>query len=96
MAYRLTPEAVDDIFNIYVQGVLMFGQPQAERYHARLDDALLLLGANPRLAHERTEINPPVRIHTYGSHVIIYQITVDDDVLILAVRHARENWQDDL
>jgi toxin ParE1/3/4 len=96
MSYQLTPKAVDDVFNIYVQGVLMFGQPQAERYHARLEDAFVLLSANPRMAHERTEIDPPIRLQPHSSHVNIYQITDNDDVLILAVRHARENWRDDL
>lgn len=95
MSYKLTPEATDDVLHVYVQGVLMFGQSQAERYHARLEDIFALLGDNPRAARERTEIDPPVRVHPYGSHVIIYR-TDGEDIVILAVRHSRENWQEDL
>lgn len=95
MPYRLTPQATDDVFHAYVQGVLMFGQTQAENYHARLEQIFALLGDNPRMARERTEIDPPVRVHPNGSHVIIYR-TDGEEVVILAVRHSRENWQEDL
>ncbi|HTN39584.1 MAG TPA: type II toxin-antitoxin system RelE/ParE family toxin [Asticcacaulis sp.] len=40
-------------------------------------------------------MDPPVRVHPYGSHVIIYR-TDGEDIAILAVRYSRENWQEDL
>ena len=95
MPYRLTPEATHDVFNVYVQGVMMFGQAQAETYHDRLEAIFTMLGDNPRMAREHVEIDPPVRAHPYGSHIIIYH-TDGEDVVILAVRHSRENWQEDL
>lgn len=95
MPYKLTPEATQDVFNVYVQGVMMFGQTQAEPYHARLEAVFAMLGDNPRITRERHEIDPPVRAHPYSSHIIIYN-TDGEDIIILAVRHSRENWQADL
>jgi len=40
------------------------------------------------------EIDPPVRVHPNGSHAIIYR--TDDEDIILAVRHSRENRQENL
>ncbi|WP_417496630.1 type II toxin-antitoxin system RelE/ParE family toxin [Maricaulis sp.] len=48
-----------------------------------------------RAARERVEIAPPVRCHPHGSHLIIYVIDADDDVLVLRIRHAHENWAGD-
>ncbi|CAL4867235.1 Toxin ParE4 [Asticcacaulis sp. MM231] len=95
MPYSLTPEATHDVVDVYVQGVMMFGQAQAETYHARLEATFAMLGDNPGMAREYAEIDPPVRAHPYGSHIIIYK-TDGEDIIILAVRHSRENWQEDL
>ena len=40
------------------------------------------------------EITPPVRVHPCGSHMIVYEIN-KLGVLILRVRHHRENWEND-
>ncbi|HEX7800463.1 MAG TPA: type II toxin-antitoxin system RelE/ParE family toxin [Asticcacaulis sp.] len=96
MAYKLTEAAEEDVIHLLAEGGRQFGLRQAHAYYAELLECFVFLAENPRAARERTDLSPVVRIHPYGSHVIIYQITVDDDVLILAVRHARENWQDDL
>ncbi len=41
-----------------------------------------------------TELNPAVRIHRYISHMIIYE-NEGDDILIIRVRHGREDWLSD-
>ena len=43
------------------------------------------------MARERTEISPPVRIHPSGSHVIVYLIEEAENILIVRVRHGRED-----
>ena len=58
-------------------------------------ECFYFLSENPRAVRERTELTPPVRAHSYGSHIVIYK-TDGEEVVILAVRHARENWQEDL
>jgi toxin ParE1/3/4 len=52
------------------------------------------LAENPRAARERLEINPPVRVHPYRAHVVI-QVLDADGVLIVHIRHAREDWLSD-
>jgi toxin ParE1/3/4 len=94
MAFRLTRAAVDDITHIYLDGVNQFGVSQADAYHIKLETIFEVLSDNPELARERLEISPPVRIHPVGSHIVIYKIEPDRDILIIRVRHGREDWKD--
>jgi toxin ParE1/3/4 len=50
------------------------------------------LADNPEMAPERPELSPPARVHPCGSHVIIYIVGLNDDVLVVRVRHGREDW----
>ena len=43
----------------------------------------------PRL---REEISLPVRVHPYKAHLVIYDVGDEDEVIILRVRHGREDW----
>jgi toxin ParE1/3/4 len=92
MSYRLSRKAEDDLIQIYVAGTRGFGAAQAERYYAGLETAFAFLADYPQAARERVEILPPVRIHPYRSHVIVYVVD-DEGVLILRVRHGREDWE---
>ena len=90
MKYRTTEQADEDIVGIYLHGERIFGAAQAERYQDELFRAFALLGTNPKLARLREGFVPPVRLHPYGAHVIVY--TADDDVLIVRVLHGRQDW----
>jgi toxin ParE1/3/4 len=92
MRYRLSGSAERDLLQLYQAGVRDFGQSQAERYFAGLEQAFEFLAGYPRAARERTEITPPVRVHPYKMHLIVYVIDADA-VLILRIRHQREDWQ---
>jgi toxin ParE1/3/4 len=50
------------------------------------------LADNPRIARERRELNPPMRLHRYRAHMIAYTIR-EEDILIVRVLHEREDWQ---
>lgn len=91
MAYRLTRAAEQDIGAIAETGIELFGIDQARAYHAALFGVFDLISDNPRMANERTELIPPLRVHPFRSHIILCKIE-DDDVLIVRVRHAREDW----
>ena len=92
MNYRLSIKAEEDIINIYGQGVLLFGAEQAEKYHIEMERVFEFLEHSPNAARERTEITPPVRVHPYGSHMVIYLVDNGGGVFILRVRHGREDW----
>ncbi|PST17318.1 type II toxin-antitoxin system RelE/ParE family toxin [Mesorhizobium plurifarium] len=44
---------------------------------------------------ERFEISPPMRIHPFRARLVVYRIEEDGDVLIVRVRHGREDWAGD-
>jgi toxin ParE1/3/4 len=85
MEFKLSVLAEDDIIAIAEQGIAMFGPLQAKRYHAELFN-------NPQMARAREEISPPVRVHPFKAHLIIYQIEADGAVFVIRVRHAFEDW----
>ena len=91
MSYRISRKAEDDIVQLYLTGVRLFGAAQAERYHEGLERVFEFVAAHPLAVRERSEIDPPVRIHPYGAHLVIYMAD-DEGVLILRVRHGREDW----
>ena len=90
--FRLSKAAEQDIQRIAEIGIALFGEEQALRYHRELFDIFALIVANPRLARERSEITPPVRIHPHKAHLIIYVIEDDNTIVIVRVRHAHEDW----
>lgn len=90
--FRLTRAAADDLVRIYLEGLALFGPAQADRYHDGPAAAFAFLAEYPLAARLRDEIAPPVRVHRYQSHLIVYEVAEDDVVLILRVRHGREDW----
>ncbi|MGR9248386.1 type II toxin-antitoxin system RelE/ParE family toxin [Rhizobium leguminosarum] len=92
MKYRTTVEADQDIVELYVLGAEQFGALQSERYVDDLFDTFELLAENPRMARERRELNPPMRLHPYRAHMIAYTIR-EESILIVRVLHGREDWQ---
>ena len=91
MSYRISNKAAEDLIHIYREGVVLFGESRAELYHYELERIFDFLSAIPQSARERGEITPPVRVHPFGSHMVIYMID-DEGVYILRVRHSREDW----
>jgi toxin ParE1/3/4 len=92
MGCRLSLQAEEDIIGIAEEGARLFGPAQARRYHDELFAIFGLIAANPRMARERFEISPPVRIHPFKAHLVVYKIEEDDDILIIRVRHGHEEW----
>ena len=78
-----------DIITIYKHGSIEFGIDQAERYHKGLIATFDLLADHPRMARERSEFRPPVRLHAYRAHVIVY-IMEPSGILIVRVLHGRQ------
>lgn len=90
-SYRRSKAADDDIAAIAEYTIEAFGVEQAISYRNGLIEAFKFPAEFPRAARERLEIDPPVRAHPYKSHIVIYVIE-GDDVLILGIRHGREDW----
>lgn len=95
MHFSLSVEAEEDIIAIAEQGVRMFASAQARRYHDELFAVLDLLAANPRIAREREEILPPVRIHPFKAHLVVYRIEENGAIFVVRIRHGHEDWAGD-
>lgn len=47
------------------------------------------------MARERHEISPPVRIHPFKAHLVVYRVEDNGDILIIRIRHGHEDWAGD-
>ena len=95
MTFRLTRQAERDVIDIYFYTAEPFGLAQADTYHDKLEATFRVLAERPHIARERVEIDPPVRVHPFGSHIIIYTVAADENVLIVRVRHGSGDWVSD-
>lgn len=91
-SYRLTPAAQGDLEDIWLYTLEQWSLQQADRYTDILEDTFDRLLFLPEMARERSEFNPPVRIHPSAEHLIIYRIEVDH-LVILRVLGAWQDWQ---
>ena len=94
MGFRLSLAAEEDITGIAEQGIRLFGPVQAKRYHDELFALFDAIAAYPRMARERFELSPPMRIHPFKAHLVVYRLEEHGDVLIVRVRHAHEDWSE--
>ncbi|MDP9839761.1 toxin ParE1/3/4 [Neorhizobium huautlense] len=92
MPFRLSVQAEEDIVSIAQDGIRMFGALVAKRYHDELFGLLELIAASPRMTRERHEISPPVRIHPFQAHLVVYRIDEDGGVFVIRIRHGHEDW----
>ncbi len=92
MPFNLSVEAEEDIVAIAEQGVRIFGALVARQYHDELFAVLELIASNPRMARERHEIFPPVRIHPFKAHIVVYRIRDDGSIFVIRIRHGHEDW----
>ena len=90
--YRLSPAAQQDLESIWDFTVQTWSPDQADSYLRGLADKLSLLCENPLIARERAEIDPPVRLHPYRSHLIIYRVEADH-LAVIRIVHGRQRWQ---
>lgn len=92
MGFRLTRFAEQDLILLSETGIRLFGVAQAKRYHDQMFGCFDLLSRNPEMARLRLELSSGIRIHPFRSHLIVYRIESDGEVLIVRIRHAREDW----
>jgi len=92
MDFRLSLAAEEDIIGIAEQGIRLFGPIQARNYHDELFAIFNLIAAYPRMARERMELSPPMRIYPFKAHLVVYRVEESGDVLIVRIRHAHEDW----
>ena len=93
MTWRIVFSAMADTDRdgIWDHTVARWSSEQAEVYLMGLDRVLSLLAEQPTLAREHNQFDPPVRVHPYRSHLVIFR--ADDLTLdVLRVVHVRADW----
>lgn len=90
---KLRPRALRDLAEIWDHTDQRWGAGQARAYLTGLDAAFGLLAEFPEMARLRHEIEPPVRIHPYRAHLVIY-VASPGELDVLRVVHARADWSD--
>jgi len=93
--FRTTNEADEDLIAAYIQGHDRFGKSQADRYQDGLEATFQSLAEHPQRVRLRMEFHPPIRVFSYGSHVILYD-EEPNGIAIVRVRHGHDDWQGDL
>jgi toxin ParE1/3/4 len=92
MGFRLTRRAEQDLIFLSEAGIRLFGVAQAKRYHDSRFKCFALLSVNPEMARLRPELFPDIRIHPFKSHLIVYRVDSNGDLLFVRIRHGREDW----
>ena len=90
--YELTPQALDDLDDIWRYTAGTWSVEQADTYIDSLANVFDLLVSMPEMAPERHEFTPRVRIHPHGHHLVIY-IVREDTVVIVRVLGGAQNWR---
>lgn len=90
--YRLLPAAEADLEDIWQYSAKQWSAEQADRYTDELASTFDLLVSMPKIAPERHEFSPPVRIHAHSRHLIVYRID-DGHLAIVRVLGSRQNWR---
>ena len=67
-------QAKQDLIDIWLYTANRWGEPQADKYLDELENSLQLIAEQPLICRERTEFEPPVRIHHHEHHMIIYLV----------------------
>lgn len=88
--FTVSKAASADIRNIAKYTQQRWGRDQRRQYLDGLNKKFEMLAAMPEMAAERRDFQPPVRIHHYEKHLIIYVIT-DSGILIVRMLHQRQD-----
>jgi toxin ParE1/3/4 len=89
--YRLTPQALADLDDIWRFSAETWSIEQADQHVDDLVRVFEMIADMPTLAVERSEFQPPVRIHVHESQLIVYTIA-DEYVAIVRLLGGRQDW----
>lgn len=60
-----------------------FGTTHLRRYHDELFETIGLIARQPKLARERLEIRPPVRVQPFKAYLIVYSVCEGGIVFVI-------------
>jgi toxin ParE1/3/4 len=86
----LTPAAQSDLADVLSYTERQWGVSRRMAYDRQFDDAFAQLAQFPELGRSRPEYGLGVRSHRVGQHVVIYEPT-EAELLILRLLHMRRD-----
>lgn len=87
VSYELSPEAEQDLNDIFDYTEMEFGLDQAVQYLKDLERCFIQLCNNPSIGRERTEIREALYSFVSQSHVVFYRI-LNDRLRVVRVLHG--------
>ena len=84
---RLSRQASVDVNEIYLYGLINFGEDQADHYSAKIKNCLKTLQANSEIGRLDSRVNPAIRRFDFERHVIFYD-TNDTEIIIVRIIHC--------
>tara|TARA_B100001167_G_scaffold85440_1_gene51477 strand:- start:1443 stop:1739 length:297 start_codon:yes stop_codon:yes gene_type:complete len=91
MRINFTKQASLDVDEMYLYGLINFGETQADLYSEKIKNGLKTIQANPEIGRLITSVNPAVRRFDFERHVIFYDIN-DDEILITRIIHCSMDY----
>lgn len=89
---RYSRDATRDLDLIWDYSAETWDPVQADTYLGDLRHTIQTLSEMPRIARERKEFNPPVRIHPSAKHLIVF-VADDTTLTVIRILSPRQNWQ---
>ena len=81
-------QASRDIDEIYLYGLINFGEDQADLYSEKMKRFMLeTLRHNPEIGRLDTRVNPAIRRFDFERHVIFYDVT-ETEIVIVRILHG--------
>ncbi|MCW2305768.1 type II toxin-antitoxin system RelE/ParE family toxin [Rhodobium gokarnense] len=74
MPYRLTERAAVDLEDIFLEGILTFGERQAQKYQESLTRIFELIAFLPEIGRSRDPGTGDRRRFVHGTHIIYYRV----------------------
>ena len=90
--FELSPEARQDLIEIYVYGYENFGENRADCYLTELYSIFMLLKNSPQIGRMRPELGDDLRSLPHAEHVVFYMVW-KDMVHIVRVLHGSRDIQ---
>lgn len=86
MPYTISPAARLDLEKASDYGDAVFGAAETDRYFGELDRIFETIADFPELARERSEYQPPVRIHRHRQHYLVYTVQPEGIRIVRVLR----------
>lgn len=87
LPYGLSPEAENDLEEIFDYTFKEYGLDQAVYYHNSITDLIESLPVNPKIGKGRNEIREELYSIVHGKHIIFYRI-LPNRIWVIRILHG--------